>query len=326
MERKVKKTEKFTVMIIPDAHSEVKSFKFPRWIVYGTASFLVISLMVFGYFAFTYGDYKITKSENYRLKQVNNSQAVELAELEKETLQALKKLQDISEMDTKIREMVGLQEKVDNSIVSRSQGGVGLTTRNISVFSGTSSYELTNDTNMNNWKATGSGDSSVDAIRKRLNQINYLIEEQEAALEELEDDVVKRLDYLEAIPNQWPIKGRITSKFGWRKNPFNGRAMEFHEGLDIAASYGSAVRAAGEGKVTFAGWKPAYGYTVVINHGYGYISQYAHNSKLAVKIGQRVKSGEIIARVGSTGRSTGPHVDYRISYKGKWIDPLTILK
>ncbi|NMA02317.1 MAG: M23 family metallopeptidase [Clostridia bacterium] len=326
MERKEKKTEKFTVMIIPDAHADVKSFNCPRWLLYVIAGSLVISLTVFSYLAFTYGAYKITKAENDRLKEINNIQAVELAELEKDTRQALKKLEDISQMDTKIREMVGLQEKADNSVVSRSQGGVGLSSRNISILSGTSSFELPREESIIMWQATGEEDNSITAIRNRLEEINYLLDKQEVALEELESDVIKRLDYLEAIPNEWPVKGKLTSRFGWRKNPFNSRTMEYHEGLDIAAPYGTAVKAAGEGKVTFTGWKPVYGYTVVIDHGYGYISQYAHNSKISVKKGQVVTTGQVIARVGSTGRSTGPHVDFRISYKGKWIDPLTVLK
>ena len=145
-------------------------------------------------------------------------------------------------------------------------------------------------------------------------------------LAKLEEDVKERLDFLEAVPSGWPVNGRITDKYGWRKNPFNKNKTEFHEGLDIAASYGTSVKAAGGGKVTFVGWKPAYGNTVVIKHGYGYVSQYAHNSKINVKVGQVVKRGDIIARVGSTGRSTGPHVDFRIQYNGVWIDPLKVLK
>ena len=338
MDRKNKGSEKYTIMVVPDAHSEVQSYRFPRWVFHGLVVVFFISLAVFGYLALSYGAYKVTKAENEKLKLINSTQAVEIRDLEKITTEVLTKLEDIVETDAKIRELVGLKENEE-----KPQGGATLSSRSISILS--TSYDFNvfnsaeniqttwdkvlvqkeNQTLVANQKNTDI-DATVEVVKENLNKINNLLEEQEKALDRLETDVIKRLEFLDAVPDSWPLRGRITSEFGWRRNPFNRRVMEYHEGLDIAAPYGTAIRAAGGGRVTFAGWKPIYGNTVVINHGYGYVSQYAHNSTITVKVGQEVNRGDIIARVGSTGRSTGPHLDFRIAYNGKWIDPLKVLK
>lgn len=117
----------------------------------------------------------------------------------------------------------------------------------------------------------------------------------------------------------WPVQGRISSRFGQRW----GR---MHEGVDIAVSSGTPVRAAAAGKVTFAGWNGAYGYLVKISHGNGVETRYAHNSKILVKVGQAVSSGQVLARSGSTGRSTGPHVHFEIRLNGKAYNPLNYLR
>ncbi len=121
-----------------------------------------------------------------------------------------------------------------------------------------------------------------------------------------------------ASPNgelAWPLRGRITSSFGMRW----GR---MHYGIDIAASHGTTVRAAASGKVIYSGWKGGYGNTVMIDHGDGVVTLYAHNSSLLVRVGQRVSAGQPIARVGSTGRSTGPHLHFEVRIDGKPQDPL----
>lgn len=122
-------------------------------------------------------------------------------------------------------------------------------------------------------------------------------------------------------PSIWPTSGRISSPFGYRKDPFTGRTS-YHNGVDIANSYGSPIYATAYGKVTFSGWNGGYGNEVIIDHGNGIITYYGHNSKNVVQRGDYVKRGQIIAYVGSTGRSTGPHVDYRVSLNGVKVNPV----
>lgn len=112
----------------------------------------------------------------------------------------------------------------------------------------------------------------------------------------------------------WPVNGVITSDFGWRKG-------DFHHGVDIAASSGTTIRAARPGRVVKTGWIGVYGLTVLIDHGNGIQTLYAHNSKVLVKVGDQVDKGEGIALSGNTGRTTGPHLHFEIRIDGKTVDP-----
>lgn len=116
----------------------------------------------------------------------------------------------------------------------------------------------------------------------------------------------------------WPVMGRVTSRFGWRW----GR---FHHGIDIGAPYGRTIVAARSGTVIWAGWRGGYGYAVSISHGDGVTTLYGHASRLLVSVGDWVQAGQAIARVGSTGNSTGPHCHFEIRVNGKSVDPLSVL-
>lgn len=117
----------------------------------------------------------------------------------------------------------------------------------------------------------------------------------------------------------WPVRGRISSTYGprWGK---------MHNGLDIAISTGTPVKAAADGRITFAGWNGGYGILVIIDHGNGIETRYAHNSRLNVKVGQKVTRGETVAYSGNTGVSTGPHVHFEIRYRNNPVNPQTYLK
>jgi murein DD-endopeptidase MepM/ murein hydrolase activator NlpD len=117
-----------------------------------------------------------------------------------------------------------------------------------------------------------------------------------------------------------PVEGRISSDFGERKDPFTGKTRR-HKGLDIAAPAGTKVAAAASGKVTYSGWKPGYGNIVIIEHAGGYETRYAHNSGTKVREGDTVTAGQPIATVGSTGRSTGPHLHFEVRQNGAPVDP-----
>ena len=123
---------------------------------------------------------------------------------------------------------------------------------------------------------------------------------------------------------RWPVSGRVTSYFGGRRSP-GGIGSTNHKGIDIAAPRGTPVYAADGGTVTYAGWMSGYGYLVRINHGNGYETYYGHNSSLTVSVGQKVYKGQQIARVGSTGNSTGNHCHFEIRYNGVAKNPLNYL-
>jgi len=122
----------------------------------------------------------------------------------------------------------------------------------------------------------------------------------------------------------WPINGRITSGFGYRRNPLWG-GLSLHTGIDIAAPYGKPISCADSGEVIYSGWWSGYGKAVVIDHGRGYTTVYGHMSRLIAQVGQKVEKGTVIGLVGSTGFSTGPHLHFEIRYNGKPVNPLPYL-
>ena len=127
--------------------------------------------------------------------------------------------------------------------------------------------------------------------------------------------------YLAAIPSMWPTLGYVSSGFGYRSSPDYG----FHEGLDIVNDYGAPIYATAAGVVVEAGWYGGFGYRVIIDHGNGLRSMYAHDSRLLVSTGETVKKGQQIATVGATGFATGPHVHYQLELWGRPINPTPYL-
>lgn len=126
----------------------------------------------------------------------------------------------------------------------------------------------------------------------------------------------------QAIP--WPAEGRVSSRFGWRKDPISG-AARFHDGIDIAAPEGMSIRAVLPGKVSFSGIKEGYGKVIMVNHGQGVSTLYGHASRTLVSVGESVEAGTVIGEVGSTGRSTGPHLHFEIAQNGIARDPMALL-
>ena len=130
----------------------------------------------------------------------------------------------------------------------------------------------------------------------------------------------ERLKVLASTPSLAPLSGFFSDGYGWRRDPIDG-SREFHKGVDIVAPTGTPVRAAADGLVTASGRMAGYGAMIQLSHGYGLASRYGHLSKILVAPGTRVKRGEVIGLVGSTGRSTGPHLHYEVLRSGNQVDP-----
>ena len=124
---------------------------------------------------------------------------------------------------------------------------------------------------------------------------------------------------------RWPVVGKVNSPFGWRRHPIT-RKRSFHTGVDIKARTGTIIRAAQGGRVAYSGWMGGYGRVVVVNHGNGYSTLYAHCSRLLVRKGTKVSSGQAIGKVGSSGRVTGPHLHFEVRKNNKPINPLKVLR
>ncbi len=172
---------------------------------------------------------------------------------------------------------------------------------------------------LENIDTTYSGSIDVELLKRQ-------IEKTMDTVGEIRDYLKKQHDIYYATPKGSPVEeGYIASPYGWRIHPNTGKKA-FHRGVDIAAWPGTPVRATADGVVSFAGWSGGSGKLVVIEHGFGFTTCYAHNKKIVVKVGQEVKRGQIIAYVGSTGNVTGPHVHYEVWIDGKAVNPYKYLK
>ena len=161
----------------------------------------------------------------------------------------------------------------------------------------------------------------VSDFVKSLDDLSAQLEDRNRQLHVLETMMMNRNLQAEVMPAGRPVtRGWLSSYFGMRTDPFTGR-LAFHSGIDFAGRLNSDIIAVAAGVVTFAGPRNGYGNLVEINHGNGYSTRYGHSRKLLVKVGDTVKKGQVIAKMGSTGRSTGPHVHFEVLKNGHAIDP-----
>jgi murein DD-endopeptidase MepM/ murein hydrolase activator NlpD len=165
--------------------------------------------------------------------------------------------------------------------------------------------------------AFGPADTAFGVMREVLGAI-------ENRLDAVRNNVEKRRSLADATPSIWPVAGWLTSSYGNRRDPFNG-SSDFHPGLDISATYGEPVLAPAAGIVSSAGAVGNYGNLVVIDHGFGIVTKFGHLSRFGVTSGQQVNRGDVLGYVGSTGRSTSPHLHYEIWVNDKLTNPMRLL-
>jgi hypothetical protein len=192
-------------------------------------------------------------------------------------------------------------EKLPAAVKSRAMGGGSSTPSGVPVLE----------------SAFSSPDNALGVVRELLGVL-------EERLANVRSGVERRQALASATPSIWPVTGWLSSGYGNRQDPFNG-GSDFHPGLDISANNGRAVQATADGTVTSAAHGGNYGNLVVIDHGFGIVTRYGHLSRFAVTSGQSVRRGEVIGYVGSTGRSTSPHLHYEILVNGKLTNPLNLL-
>lgn len=166
---------------------------------------------------------------------------------------------------------------------------------------------------LENIDTSDSGSIDIENLKQ---QIKITVE----TVGEIKDYLHVQRDIYIATPKGFPVRGNISSNYGRREHPGSGE-NEFHSGIDISTNPGNPVRATADGIVSFSGWSGGSGNLVVVEHGHGFSTFYAHNRINAVKVGQKVHRGDVISYVGSTGNSTGPHVHYEIWKDGRHVNP-----
>ncbi|MDR1193005.1 MAG: M23 family metallopeptidase [Peptococcaceae bacterium] len=313
---KRKRDEKLTFMImggpgsrIRDIRVSAKKFK----ICFSLFCVMLIGVGASG--TYIVQDYLLKQKDlaalhevNKDLSQTNETQAVVIEDLQSIAGNMKSKIEAIEDLNSEVRTKVGLEE---------TGGDEARIVAGYTVARGDAALDNT---------VTGANEEldTLEDLRQELLDMDLRMTRQTDELLYLKDDVEKQLAFEAALPNLWPMEGIFTSPFGARRNPF-GSGTEFHQGIDIANKIGTQILAAGDGVVTFAGVKSGWGRMVLINHGYGYVSQYAHCSSIEVLEGQEVKTGDVIANCGNTGRVTGPHLHFGVQKDGEFIDPMTVL-
>jgi murein DD-endopeptidase MepM/ murein hydrolase activator NlpD len=302
-QKKTKSTNgssRLTMIIIPQSQETPLRFSVSKTTLRVAALLVVLFVVVSAGIAALYGtkqaDYN--KLEAIKEDSLRKDQTIELLD---QQIKAIEQQQErLLSKQADIKKMMGVQEDVP--VTTESSGG------------GKGGSGPTRD-------ALVTGEDSYLMAQQIKNQLDL----QEKELDELLAKVNNDKAYFRSLPNQWPTSGEISSYYGWRKSPFGGRSESFHDGIDIANDSGTEVCAAADGQVVFAGWQPVYGRTILIEHGHGFATKYAHNSALLVEEGDRVKKGQVIARMGTTGRSTGPHLHFSIMKWDQTLDPLIYL-
>ncbi|PIE68106.1 MAG: metalloendopeptidase [Deltaproteobacteria bacterium] len=167
---------------------------------------------------------------------------------------------------------------------------------------------------------TGENDAMVREMHQQIDELDAASRSQEKRFNALLDNLNGQQNLLASTPAIRPTVGWVTSRFGYRVSPFTGR-KELHKGIDIAYREGTAILATANGVVSFVGRKGTLGNILVIDHGHGLVTRYAHLNKALKKRGERVKRGDIVAEMGNSGRSTGPHLHYEVHLNGVPVNP-----
>jgi murein DD-endopeptidase MepM/ murein hydrolase activator NlpD len=256
------------------------------------------------------------------LEQTTSEQEIKLQEVQGQAEQILEQIEKIKEMKEDIDEKLGNDgASIDKDEVattntldtSNAVAALKVTPRNIELTTLSAGGNATGITNF---------DVEYDNLKSMLNEYTEALEFEYEEYDERNNQVDELLPYLAAKPTGYPLDSTyITSAFGNRKSPFNRRRTEFHSGIDLKAYYKQDVMSTGKGTVISAKYDGTYGYCIVIDHGYGLKTRYAHNSKILAKVGTVVERGTVIARAGSTGRSTGTHLHYEVLVNGVAVNP-----
>lgn len=240
-----------------------------------------------------------TQAEQNKMESVYRARLVKLQSVLDSTARDIQQLEALKNRFMEIATPSGLREK--HALLTDGKGGPFIPETRQAVISSRSIV-----------KSFDSADDEFDEFQK--------------GIKSRQQDWSKQLIWLHTLPTAIPIGGefQMSSGFGVRNDPFTGIRAR-HEGLDFTASTGTPILAAADGTVTRSGWESTYGNIVEISHAEGFVTRYAHISKRLAQEGQKVKRGEMIAEVGSTGRSTGPHLHYEVFRFGQVLNPVHVL-
>lgn len=291
----------YTIIVVSPKLNKIKKFRFSLFF----PKFLTFSLL-FILLGLSYTLYDLIKlrSDVYDLEILRRQNSSQRSQIQWFAVQAndmKENLARLSNFDRKLRIIANLQSPAPYNRLSGMGGAIAEDHPLGSIFD-KEQEKLVEDMRLN-----------IGLMKEEAT----LLEE---SLHELKEYIQGKKILLAYTPAIWPTRGWVTSRFGYRVSPFTG-LREFHQGLDISTQMGTPIIAPADGVVARVGMQGGYGKMITIDHGYGCITRYGHISKAMVKAGARVKRGQTIAAVGTTGRSTGPHLHYEIHINGLPVNP-----
>lgn len=310
--------ERFTVKLVPHSAGPVAEWSTTSRTIQVCCVALILVFLSLTVFAARYAQMVAHLHELRDLRLLTQMQDEQLRVLSESTAQLQARLAELARLDGELRQMLRLEASPPSVDVLLAA------TRSFSVAGAPVA-----DSGLTQLSATMAVETSLLAMAGHLSEsLEVLREEMEyriSSLDSLRVAAAEKLAYEAARPSIWPTQGRVTSRYGYRIAPFSG-ARQMHPGIDIAAPVGTPVVVTGDGRVVFTGWRSDLGNVVMIDHGYGFETLYGHVAKIAVAVGDRVRKGQVIAYVGSTGRSTGPHLHYEVHVRGSHVNPAPYLK
>jgi murein DD-endopeptidase MepM/ murein hydrolase activator NlpD len=295
-------SDKATVIFLPGGSSKVRKIGIPNRLIPLLSFFIVVVIGLIGLLVNDYIRIKSQIPELQHLRKESNIQKTQLIALCKEIQQSNQKIATLQEFDHKLRIMTNLQPSGEQDQF------LGVGGSNMSTLK--PDYQL---------EDVHSG--LIHQMHEAIDGLNTEIAMTALSQNELSRFLEEQKSLLACTPSLAPTNGWYSSGFGYRISPFTNK-REFHKGLDIATGIGTPIIAPADGLVVFVGREGNYGRMIAINHGYSMKTRYGHLYKSLVKKGDRVKRGQVIAQVGKSGRSTGPHLHYEVLLNGVPVNPL----
>ena len=293
----------FTLMVIPDHDAPVKRYTIQRSFLMQVGMGLMLVVGLAAGASLHYFQVAADASENRILREENLTLRSQLKSVRERIEHIGSTLDRVERFDQKLRAVTLLSDPQRNLAMGPTEPEPGTTSP-------------TSDTQFTQLTTT----DTPNALMGRLDKLSAEATRQETSLQELQAYFQDQKSLLASTPSIWPARGWVTSDFGQRLDPYTADRV-MHAGLDIAAPHGKEVYSPSDGTVVFAGLEGGYGNVIVIDHGYGIKTRYGHLAKMLVKAGDKVKRGGLIAAVGNTGRSTGPHLHYEVRVNGVAQNP-----
>ncbi|MEA2235640.1 MAG: hypothetical protein QOC81_364 [Thermoanaerobaculia bacterium] len=279
-----------TIIFVPHARAKFRKLKVSHRLLFSVLSVLTSSLCLSTFFSVQYFTSLSQTHELSKLRHENKDLQTANEQFSKSVESLRGQLRTVEDRTRKLAIYAGISSLDD----SAQQGGVG---------------------------GLRPSDLGDNPYRDDVDKMAFRSRRIEGDLSVLEQKLVAQSQLLASTPSIAPVRGILTDGFGGRSDPFTGEAGT-HNAVDISSAIGQAVRAPADGIVVKAEWANGYGNVIYLSHGYGYSTRYGHLSAYAAKPGQHVKRGDIIAYVGSTGRSTGPHLHYEVRLNNNPVNPL----